>query len=93
MKQTNVTILCDNQASIKIAHQDQCSSKTKHISMKYHQIRCYIKTGDVRMEYVQSKDNIADGLTKALDTITHQDFVNGILGPAQLGRLVSHSDQ
>jgi hypothetical protein len=93
MKQSNVTILCDNQASIKIAHQDQCSSKTKHISMKYHQIRCYIKTGDVRMEYVQSKDNIADGLTKALDTISHQDFVNGLLGSAQSDRLVSHSDQ
>ena len=70
----------DNQACIKIASSEVCSSKTKHIAMKYHLVRAYIKQGDIIVQYCKSEDMIADGLTKGLDSHQLSHFRQKILG-------------
>jgi hypothetical protein len=70
----------DNQACIKIATNEVCSSKTKHIAMKYHLVRSYIKQGDIIVKFASSLEQIADGLTRVLVTNQHQRFRGSILG-------------
>ena len=74
-------ILEDNQACIRIATNEVCSSKTKHIALKYHLVRSYILKGDIVVSYIATADQVADGLTKGMPG-THQQrrFVERLLG-------------
>ena len=69
-----MTIYEDNQASICIANDSQCTKKTKHIDIKYHFIREQVLNGNIILKYCKSSNMIADILTKPL---THEKFING----------------
>ena len=51
---------------MKLAKNPQFHNWTKHIDIRYHFINEAIETGLVMLQYVQSEDNTADVLTKAL---------------------------
>jgi hypothetical protein len=74
------TVFEDNHACIAIATQEQCSSKLKHIAIKYHLVRCYIRDEEYSIEYVSTMDQIADGLTKGLLPELHKFFAQRIMG-------------
>ncbi|KAJ0848014.1 putative RNA-directed DNA polymerase [Helianthus annuus] len=53
-------------------------STTKHIDIRHHFVRdCYEK-GLISLHHVPTKDQLADVLTKALDTATFESLVSRI---------------
>jgi len=60
------TLLCDNQAALRLAEIDNYHARTKHIDIRYHYIRDAVARGQISMEYCPTDDMTADILTKAL---------------------------
>jgi hypothetical protein len=57
----------DNQATIQLAQfSDKISQRTKHIDIRYHFLREVIADGQIKLAWIQSKDQLADILTKPL---------------------------
>ncbi len=66
------TPLCgDNQGSIFLAVNPAHDRRTKHIDVKYHYIREFVENKQAFLYYVNTKDMIADNLTKALPYPAH----------------------
>ena len=57
----------DNQACMAFAKDPGEHSRTKHIHYRYHFIRSQIKNGEIVLEAVESKEQLADIFTKALE--------------------------
>jgi hypothetical protein len=66
-EQSTTEILDDNQACISMAENPVQHSRTKHIDVRYHFIRERVKNKEVKVKYVESKENVADILTKGLE--------------------------
>lgn len=81
---TTSTLFTDNQSAIAIAHNPQFHSRTKHIDIALHFLRDHVQSGTLNTVYVNTKDNLADILTKALPRPAHDDFTYriGLLDPA-----------
>jgi hypothetical protein len=60
------TIKCDNQAAIKLSANDSIHDRSKHINIRYHFIRDVVNKKRVRIEWIDTKNQQADILTKAL---------------------------
>lgn len=63
-----VKLFCDNQSAIKLTESDIYRQRSKHIDIRFHYIRNIIKEGKVDVIYVNTKENVADSLTKAVTT-------------------------
>nr|GEW28594.1 ribonuclease H-like domain-containing protein [Tanacetum cinerariifolium] len=59
-------LYCDNKAAMQIAANPVMHEKTKHFDLDVHFIREKICSGLIKTVKVESKDNVADILTKAL---------------------------
>jgi hypothetical protein len=75
---TPITIFEDNQSTISIATNQITSDRSKHIDTKYLFIRERIAKGDIKIAYLPTADMTADCLTKALCSIKHKKFTNGL---------------
>ena len=73
-----LTILCDNQAAIAIAHHPEFHARTKHINIAYHFLRDHIESKSLNIIYVPGKDNLADLFTKGLPKDLHEDLTRRI---------------
>ena len=60
------TLLCDNQAALRLAQADNYHARTKHIDIRYHFIRNVVERGEASLAYCPTEDMTADILTKAL---------------------------
>lgn len=69
LKISKPIIFNDNQAAIRQIHNEVVSQKLRHIDVKFHRIRSLLDKVDV--EYIQSSQQLADILTKALSTQLH----------------------
>ena len=63
----NVSLFCDNESAIKIAHNPVQHSKTKHIQIRHHFLRDHVLKGDISIEHVKTEEHLADIFTKPLD--------------------------
>ena len=61
-------IWCDNVSAAKLAHNPVFHSRTKHIEIDLHFIRDKVLVGDLKILYVPSVEQIADILTKPLNS-------------------------
>ncbi|MGB1481629.1 MAG: reverse transcriptase domain-containing protein [Flavobacteriales bacterium] len=61
----------DNQAAISIIKNPVCSSRTKHIELRYHLVRDYYERKIITVQHVPTESNAADLLTKPLPRIVH----------------------
>ena len=52
--------------------------RSKHIDITYHYIRECIQEQKVDIVYINTKKQLADGLTKGLDSIKHQNMVKSL---------------
>jgi hypothetical protein len=78
-----MTIYEDNRATIQLAqHGDMISQRTKHIDIKYHFLRQYIDDGTIKLMWVESKNQLADILTKPLQGGTFKYICDKILETA-----------
>lgn len=69
-----VSLLCDNQGSIALAHNPAQHKRSKHIDVHYHYTREKLEECFFSLSYVATGDNIADIFTKSLDRVKHQHF-------------------
>ena len=69
-------ILKDNQSIIKAAKNPALHSRTKHTLLKYHYIKEARQAGIFNILYIDTKRMPANGLTKPLNGIAHQKFLN-----------------
>ena len=56
----------DNQSTINMAKNSQYHGRAKHIDIKFHYIREQVEKKAIQLEYCESKNMVADMLTKAL---------------------------
>lgn len=72
---TQATIIYgDNQGAISLAKNPQFHARTKHIDIQHHFVREKQEEGLVDIRYINSAEQVADGLTKALPRDAFQRF-------------------
>ena len=73
---TPTLILKNNQSTIKTAKNPALHSRTKHTLLKYRYIKKARQAGIFNILYINTKRIPANGLTKPLNGIAHQKFLN-----------------
>ena len=95
-------ILCDNQSAIHIANRAIMDFKrSRYMNVKYHWVRNQVKENDcLTVEYISSGENIADIMTKRLNTTVHRGLAyniieeyNEVLDPSQNNLVLVSSDE
>ena len=67
-KQQKISVYCDSQSALHIARNPAFHSRTKHIGVQYHFVREVVEEGSVDMQKIHTKDNLADAMTKPINT-------------------------
>ena len=71
---------CDNQAALAIMANPVCSSRTKHVELRYHNlVRDYVTMNLMKFQYIPTEDNISDIFTKPLEKTIFQKHLNSLL--------------
>ena len=68
-------LYCDNKSAINIAHNPIQHDRIKHIEIDMHFIKEKLEEGLVCMSYVPSERQLADVLTKGLNSSSFHDLV------------------
>ena len=63
---TGTVIFEDNRSAICMAQNPQFHGRTKHIAIKFHFIREQVKNGNIELKHCETKEMVADMLTKGL---------------------------
>lgn len=71
----SVSLLTDNQTAIKLIDNSINHSRVKHIDIQYHKIRELIQESVVNISYVSIENMSADDLTKSLNIVKFQIFI------------------
>jgi hypothetical protein len=61
-----VNIMCDSQSAIALLRNPVLHQSTKHIRIQVHFIRERYNSGEINLKYVDTRNQLADFLTKAL---------------------------
>jgi hypothetical protein len=61
-----VMIYCDSKATLYSVANKTYNGKQRHLSLRHQSLRGLLKQGVITVEYVESKNNLADPLTKGL---------------------------
>ncbi|XP_019089068.1 PREDICTED: uncharacterized protein LOC109127923 [Camelina sativa] len=72
------TVYCDNMGATYLCANPVFHSRMKHIALDYHFIRDQVQSGVVRVVHVNTKDQLADALTKPLSRPTFTLLTNKI---------------
>jgi hypothetical protein len=75
-KLSKVPLLCDNESAIRMVENPVEHSHTKHIDNRYHLLRDHQQRGDIEIAYINTKDHLADIVTKPLDEKTFSKLRN-----------------
>lgn len=70
-----VVLHCDNQSAIMIANTDTLK-RLKHVDIRYHFIKEQIRKGKIQLKYLETKEQVADMFTKALNKTLLYKFIN-----------------
>ncbi|XP_066361011.1 secreted RxLR effector protein 161-like [Miscanthus floridulus] len=62
-------LMVDNQPAITLAKNPVLHDRSKHIDMKFHFLRDYVDGGQIVIEFVETGHQLADVLTKPLDSL------------------------
>ena len=70
----------DNNGALLMAKEQKYRPRTKHIALKYHHFRSFVKSGKVDILPIDTKEQLADPFTKALDIQTFQRLRCKLMG-------------
>lgn len=68
---------CDNESAIGLAYNPLAHKGAKHIDVRYHYIREQVADETIVVAYVETRKQLADVLTKAVDGETFQFCIQG----------------
>ena len=71
----------DNSGALKLARLPRLRPRTKHINICYHHFREHVQKGLIKIFPIDTKNQIADTLTKALaqnDFVRHRKHMCGL---------------
>ena len=71
-------MLCDNQSVVKSTGNAESTLSKKHDSICWHAIREAMAQGWLRMSWEPTENNLADLLTKSLETGKRNNFIGQI---------------
>ena len=74
------TVFEDNNSCIEMVKCPKMRPRTKHIGLKYHHFRSKVKEGLVTVKYINTENQLADLLTKALNEAQFLKLRKGING-------------
>lgn len=74
ISQGTMTVFCDNTSAINISNNPVQHSKTKHIDIRHHFIRDLVEDGAVSLEFIPTESQLADFLTKPLDSLRFESL-------------------
>lgn len=61
-----IPVFGDNESTLNYVKDEELSSRTKHLKLKYVNIREAVDDHILTLQYVPTEDNLADALTKAV---------------------------
>lgn len=64
----------ENQGSPKLCKNLELHQSIKHIPLTEHHIREEVEAGNIDVQYGNIHEQVADGLTKPLNTVNHYHF-------------------
>lgn len=70
-----IPLYIDNEAALSLTRNPKFHSRTKHIDVKFHFIRDANSTGQVNTKRVDTKNNVADVLTKGMAGQRHMEMM------------------
>ena len=70
-RDTSFILKEDNQSTIRMTHNPEFHSRTKHIDVKFHYIRQLVSEGTLIIDWIPTDIQLADRFTKALTKETH----------------------
>ena len=70
----------DNQGVIQNTYNNTKHDSTKHIQVKYYFKRERLQAGEMILDYLNTKDMLADSLSKSVDSLTHTSHRDRYMG-------------
>ena len=67
-------VLIDNQGALELIRSGQINRGTKHINTKFWHIHDQEAVGDIKSEHVVTEDQLADVMTKSLESEKYLSF-------------------
>jgi hypothetical protein len=64
----------DNQGSLAMALNLENRARTRHIKIHHHYVKDKVEDGTIRLDYLNTKNMLADMLTKPLQKAEHARF-------------------
>uniref|UniRef100_I1R322 Reverse transcriptase Ty1/copia-type domain-containing protein n=1 Tax=Oryza glaberrima TaxID=4538 RepID=I1R322_ORYGL len=84
-----VELRVDSKSALALAKNPVFHERSKHIQVRYHFIRSYLEEGSIKASYINTKDQLADLLTKPLGRIKFLELCSRI-GMTQLPHKTTH---
>ena len=72
--ESTVKMMVDNQSAITLSKNLVHHNCTKHIDIRYHFIRECVEDKKIEIGFIQTKDQLADMFTKALERMKFQEM-------------------
>jgi hypothetical protein len=75
---SSMRLFSDSKSAIDLARNSEFHYKTKHIDIRYHFVRDELNKRIFQLEYVCTKDQLADALTKTLNSSNFRRFLMNV---------------
>lgn len=83
-----ITMMCDNNSTIKLSKNPVMHGRSKHIDVRFHFLRNLTKEGTIELVHCKSQDQLADIMTKPLKIDVFQKL-RKLLGVCDMSDIIS----
>jgi hypothetical protein len=73
-------VLEDNSGALEIAKIHKYRPRTKHLTVKLHHFHDYVTRGEISINRINTKDQLADYLTKPVNAETLERLRKEVMG-------------